>query len=67
VPFQNQQLAIANTPLMALSQPSYAPSRIMSAAPGVQPQGANMFRQALLRVRIEFIFYISVKNVSIQF
>jgi hypothetical protein len=52
IPVQNQQVAIAQPPLVALSQPSYAPSRIVSAAPiGGQPQGPNMFRHALLRVR----------------
>jgi hypothetical protein len=42
-------MAIASPPLIALSQPSYAPSRVM---PGTQPQAPNMFRHALLRVRL---------------
>ena len=49
IPLQNQQMAVANPPMMALSQPSYAPPRVTPAA---QPQGANMFRHALLRVRL---------------
>jgi hypothetical protein len=61
---QNQQVAIAQPPLVALSQPSYAPSRIVSVAPGGggggQSQGPNMFRHALLRVR--FISFQSNLN-----
>ena len=49
IPVQQQQMAMASAPLMALSQPSYAPSRLI---PGGQGQGPNMFRHALLRVRI---------------
>jgi len=49
-------MAVASPPLLALSQPSYAPSRIFPAASGIQQQqqqsGANMFRQALLRVKL---------------
>ncbi len=58
LPIQNQQMAVASPPLLALSQPSYAPSRIFPAASGIQQQqqqqqsGANMFRQALLRVKL---------------
>jgi hypothetical protein len=51
VPMQNQQVAIANAPLVALSQPSYAPSRVLPSPVGTQPHGPNMFRHALLRVR----------------
>ncbi len=57
MPIQNQQVAIAQAPLVALSQPSYAPSRIVSATPGGQPpHGPNMFRHALLRVRYLLFF-----------
>ncbi len=66
VPMQNQQVAIAQPPLVALSQPSYAPSRIVSVAPGGgggQSQGPNMFRHALLRVR--FISFES--NLNFRF
>ena len=42
-------MAMAAAPMVALSQPSYAPSRLIPAG---QPQGPNMFRHALLRVRI---------------
>ncbi len=63
VPIQNQQVAIAQSPLVALSQPSYAPSRIVSATPagGQQSQGPNMFRHALLRVR----FAITKSNLNL--
>ncbi|CAF3811491.1 unnamed protein product [Adineta steineri] len=46
---QNQQVTIANSPLVALSQPSYAPARIAPVVSGVQSQGPNMFRHALLQ------------------
>ncbi|UJR08899.1 hypothetical protein I4U23_013153 [Adineta vaga] len=49
VPIQNQQLAIANSPVVSLSQPSYAPARIASTLAGGQSQGPNMFRHALLQ------------------
>ncbi|CAF0772307.1 unnamed protein product [Adineta ricciae] len=49
VPVQNQQMAVANSPLLALSQPSYAPARIPSVLTGGQSQGPNMFRHALLQ------------------
>ncbi|CAF3052896.1 unnamed protein product [Rotaria sp. Silwood2] len=49
VPIQNQPMAIANPPVVALSQPSYAPSRIIPAIQGTQSQPPNMFRQALIR------------------
>lgn len=42
-------MAMAAAPMVALSQPSYAPSRLI---PTGQAQGPNMFRHALLRVRI---------------
>ncbi len=53
-------MAIAHPPLVALSQPSYAPSRILPATSVIQQQqqqqqqqsGANMFRHALLRVKL---------------
>lgn len=53
-------MAVANSPLVALSQPSYAPSRMAPATLGIQQQqqqqqGPAMFRHALLRVKlIEF-------------
>lgn len=54
LPIQNQQVAIAQQPLITLSQPSYAPSRIIPAAAvgggGGQLGGPSMFRHALLRV-----------------
>ena len=54
MPIQNQPVAIAQQPLIALSQPSYAPSRIIPTAigggGGVQSTAPNMFRHALLRV-----------------
>lgn len=54
LPIQNQQVAIAQQPVLALSQPSYAPSRIIPAAAlgasAGQPAGPSMFRHALLRV-----------------
>ena len=52
IPVQNQPLAVAQTPLIALSQPSYAPARIVPAAPAPQPRGPRMFQHALVRVRI---------------
>lgn len=53
LPVQNQQIAVGNPPVLALSQPSYAPSRILPAASGLQQQqGPAMFRHALLRVRL---------------
>jgi hypothetical protein len=52
IPIQNQQLAIARTPMVALSQPSYAPARLISAAPARQTApGPRMFQHALVRVR----------------
>jgi hypothetical protein len=54
-------MAIANPPLVALSQPSYAPARIIPTTQGIQPQGANMFRHALLRVRL----IILIVNINI--
>jgi hypothetical protein len=52
VPVQNQAVAIGNAPLVALSQPSYAPSRLVSTStPATSATGPNMFRHALLRVR----------------
>lgn len=50
VPMQNQQVAVAAPSLAALSQPSYAPSRIISTTQGAQSNEPNMFRHALLRV-----------------
>jgi hypothetical protein len=53
IPVQNQQLAVAQTPFIALSQPSYAPSRFMPSAPTRQSApGPHMFQHALVRVRI---------------
>ncbi|CAM4752301.1 unnamed protein product [Rotaria magnacalcarata] len=49
MPVQNQQMAIANPNVLALSQPSYAPSRVMPSTQATQPDGANMFRHALIR------------------
>ncbi|CAF3707376.1 unnamed protein product [Rotaria sordida] len=50
VPIQNQQMAaIASPSVLALSQPSYAPSRIIPATQTTDLQGPNMFRHALLR------------------
>lgn len=58
MPIQNQPVAIAQQPLVALSQPSYAPSRILPTAigggGGVQSTAPNMFRHALLRVHQVF-------------
>ena len=42
VPIQNQQIAIAQSPTIALSQPAYAPQRII--------QGPTLFRNALAKV-----------------
>lgn len=56
MPIQNQPVAFAQQPLVALSQPSYAPSRIIptiiggGGGGGVQSTAPNMFRHALLRV-----------------
>jgi hypothetical protein len=58
-------MAVASPPVLALSQPSYAPSRIFPTTSGIQQQqqqqqsGANMFRHALLRVKLpEFLYLI---------
>ena len=42
VPIQSQQIAIAQSPTIALSQPAYAPQRII--------QGPTLFRNALAKV-----------------
>lgn len=43
IPVQNQQLAVAQNPVLALSQPSYAPVRRPTPGP-------RLFQQALVRV-----------------
>ncbi|CAF4609132.1 unnamed protein product [Rotaria sp. Silwood1] len=49
VSIQGQPMAMTNQPVVALSQPSYAPSRIIPAIQGTQSQAPNMFRHALIR------------------
>lgn len=58
VPVQNPTVALAANPqpVVALSQPSYAPARlptlsVAQAPPAANNSGPNMFRHALLRVR----------------
>lgn len=51
MPVQNQAMTVASPNLVALSQPSYAPSRVLPDAQTQPSDGANMFRHALLRVR----------------
>ncbi len=64
IPVQNQQLAIAQTPLVALSQPSYAPARVISATPARKTTpGPHMFQHALVRVRIFSSFNYSNMNI----
>ncbi len=45
IPFQNQQFAVVQAPAIALSQPSYAPTRQTRPGP-------RMWQHALVRVRI---------------
>jgi hypothetical protein len=48
-------MAAVNRPMVGLSQPSYAPARVMPAATGAQSQVPSMFRHALLRVRLTIL------------
>lgn len=59
IPVQNQPITIGNSPLVALSQPAYAPSRVVvPAAPDRRAlSGPNMFRHALVRVN-DFLYII---------
>ena len=77
LPIQNQQVAIANTPpILALSQPSYAPApaRIAPAAPSPRPlPGPTMFRNALVRVNIPIcliylmeIYFYNLRQLLIE-
>ena len=63
VPVQNQQMAVANSPLVALSQPSYAPARIPPVVTGGQSQGPNMFRHALLQVMYPVNIMLGIKLI----
>ena len=64
MPVQNQQFAIAQAPVMALSQPSYAPTRVL---PGLQARpnqpGPRMFQQALIRV----CFIAVIQNLPYEY
>ncbi len=52
IPVQNQRLVIAQTPVVPLSQPSYAPARLITAVPAQRnAPGPRMFQNALVRVR----------------
>ena len=71
VPIQNQTVALAANPqpMIALSQPSYAPTPLVTTtgATGTNNSGPNMFRHALLRVNrrcFPFSFSFVLSRIS---